>query len=291
MLSKEDKQFMELYSDSEYEKPSVTVDAVVFRLTDKKEDNYRKLPEKKLQVYLTKRAYSPYKDKYSIIGTFIDLKRELNESMKLCVNKKISLKENYYYEQLFTFGSPNRDPRNRVISVSYMVLTNQETFVENGEWFDVDLSSKVVKNEKTATGYILNKHYMLTLSNENNTIESEISVNITKNNLEEKKDIIIEKSDLAFDHSKIIFYSIERLKNKLEYTDIIFNLLPKEFTLTELKNSYEVILNQKLLDANFRRKTSNLVTPTQNYETGKGHRLSQLFVRNYLWNVDNTDID
>ena len=151
MLSKEDKQFMELYSDSEYEKPSVTVDAVVFRLTDKKEDNYRKLPEKKLQVYLTKRAYSPYKNKYSIIGTFIDLKSELNESMKLCVNKKIALKENYYYEQLFTFGSPNRDPRNRVISVSYMLLTNQETVVENGEWFDVDLTSEVVKNEKIAS--------------------------------------------------------------------------------------------------------------------------------------------
>ena len=72
----------------------------------------------------------------------------------------------------------------------------------------------------------------------------------------------------------------------MEYTDIIFNLLPTKFTLTELKNSYEVLLREKLLDANFRRKTSKLVVPTSDYETGKGHRTSQLFEHNNLWNFD-----
>ena len=61
-FSQEDKDFLALYSDSEYEKPSVTVDAVIFRLHTKQVDNYRKLPEKKLQVYLTKRNFSPYKN-------------------------------------------------------------------------------------------------------------------------------------------------------------------------------------------------------------------------------------
>ena len=50
MLSKEDIKFLELYSDSEYQKPSVTVDAVIFRLKTIPQDNYRKLPQKKLQV-------------------------------------------------------------------------------------------------------------------------------------------------------------------------------------------------------------------------------------------------
>ena len=49
-ISKEDKKFLELYSDSEYQKPSVTVDAVILRMVDKETGNYRKLPEKKLQV-------------------------------------------------------------------------------------------------------------------------------------------------------------------------------------------------------------------------------------------------
>ena len=148
MLSKEDKKFLELYSDSIYEKPSVTVDAVIFRLYDKPQQNYRKLPEKKLQVYLTKRQFSPYKGKYSIVGTFIDLNHELNESMQCCVEKKVGLKNNYYYEQLFTFGNKNRDPRNRVLSVSYMLLTNQDTVVSGGEWFDIDIK---VRREKGRT--------------------------------------------------------------------------------------------------------------------------------------------
>ena len=284
----DNKTFMELYSDSEYEKPSVTVDAVIFRLCDKISNNYRKLPEKKLQVYLTKRAYAPYQDVYSIVGTFIDLKLELSDSLKMCVLKKVNL-QNYYYEQLFTFGNPERDPRNRVLSVSYMLLTNQESVIENGEWFDIDISSEVVNNEQTSNGYKITKKYNLTLSNENKTLNNEICVDIDKNNLEQLKNVSIINTALAFDHAKIIFYALERLKNKLEYTDIIFNLLPKEFSLTELKNSYEVILGQKLLDANFRRKTSKLVAPTSNYITGKGHRSSQLFTHNHLW--DMIDID
>lgn len=51
-ISNEDKKFLELYSDSVYEKPSVTVDAVIFRLIDKDTGNYRKLPEKNFKYIL-----------------------------------------------------------------------------------------------------------------------------------------------------------------------------------------------------------------------------------------------
>ena len=255
MLSKEDEKFLELYSDSIYEKPSVTVDAVIFRLFDKPQQNYRKLPEKKLQVYLTKRKFSPYKDKYSIVGTFIDLNHELNESMQCCVEKKVGLKNNYYYEQLFTFGNKNRDPRNRVLSVSYMLLTNQDTVVSGGEWFDIDIKEDDQKVDQTQNGYVLNKNIQLTLSGQNIVLNNKIGIKIAKNGIDEHKNVEILQTDLAFDHARIILYALERLKNKLEYTDIIFNLLPKKFTLTELKNSYQVILREKLLDANFRRKT------------------------------------
>ena len=107
--------------------------------------------------------------------------------------------------------------------------------------------------------------------------------------MEETKSINIISSDIAFDHTKIIFQALERLKNKLEYTDIIFNLLPKEFTLTELKQCYEVILGEHLLDANFRRKTAKMVSPTNKLDTAKGHRTSQLFVHNPTWNINNLD--
>ena len=63
---------------------------------------------------------------------------------------------------------------------------------------------------------------------------------------------------LAFDHERIVAYALERLRNKINYTTIGFQLLPREFTLTELQRSYEVILGQRLDKRNFRRKMLQL---------------------------------
>jgi 8-oxo-dGTP diphosphatase len=59
---------------------------------------------------------------------------------------------------------------------------------------------------------------------------------------------------LAFDHERILEYAIERLRNKLEYTTVGFQLLPRRFTLTELQRVYEAILDRPLDKRNFRRK-------------------------------------
>ena len=286
--TKEDKSFLALYSDSIYEKPSVTVDAVIFRISEKKNENYRKLPEKKLQVFLTKRRYSPYKNKFAVIGTFIDLKHELSETMQLCVKNKVGL-DNYYFEQLFTFGEKTRDPRTRVLSVSYMLLTNKEEYLQNGEWFDVCLRKTTCKKMEEDNGYSYIQNYELILSGREEVLTNLIEVSITKKDLKENKVVKILKSPMAFDHSKIVFIALERLKNKLEYTDIIFNLLPQYFTLTELKKCYEIILNEKLLDANFRRKTSHMVCATDKFEEAKGHRISKLFIHNPNWRFSSLD--
>ena len=288
MLSKEDEKFLALYSDSEYEKPSVTVDSVIFRIKSIANDNYRKLPEKKLQVFLTKRQYSPFKDCYGIVGTFIDLKHELTETMKLCVKNKVNL-DNYYFEQLFTFGDKSRDPRTRVLSVSYLLLTSHNEQLENGDWFDVELNEVKSKLTSKENGYTISKTFSLKLSNENEKLENIIEITNAKQYLEEIKTLNIVKNSLAFDHISIIYYALERLKNKLEYTDIIFNLLPKEFTLTELKQCYELILNEHLLDANFRRKIAKMVVPINKFDNAKGHRTSQLFKHNPNWLNVNMD--
>lgn len=283
-ISEEDKKFLELYSDSEYEKPSVCIDAVVFRIVAKESQNYRKLPQKKLQVFLTKRQYSPYKDCFAVPGTFINLEHELSDTMKLCVKNKIGL-EHFYFEQLFTFGDKNRDPRTRVLSVSYMLLTNNAQDLANGEWFDIDITETKSSTTKTETGYKITKSVDIVLSNQNQRLENTIEIENTKDQLDETKIINASKNSLAFDHIKIIYFAKERLKNKLEYTDIIFNLLPKQFALTELKQCYEEILQENLLDANFRRKISKMVCPTQEFSSGKGHRSSQLFEHNPLWTI------
>ena len=63
---------------------------------------------------------------------------------------------------------------------------------------------------------------------------------------------------LAFDHQRIVDDALERLRNKINYTTVGFQLLPRQFTLTELQGSYEVILGQRLDKRNFRRKMLQL---------------------------------
>ena len=82
---------------------------------------------------------------------------------------------------------------------------------------------------------------------------------------------------LSFDNPLVIITGIERLKNKLDYTDIVFNMMPEYFTLGELQKVYEVILGKKLLDPAFRRVIKDKVIETDKYKTGEGHRPSKLF--------------
>lgn len=66
----------------------------------------------------------------------------------------------------------------------------------------------------------------------------------------------------------------------MEYSDIALNLMPKLFTLTELQQVYEVILDKELLKASFRRKAAHLVEETDQYTEHAGHRPSRLYRRN-----------
>ena len=68
-----------------------------------------------------------------------------------------------------------------------------------------------------------------------------------------------------------------RIRNKVNYTDIVFNMMPEYFTLGELQQVYEVILNKKLLDPAFRRIIADKVVKTKKMRTGGGHRPSYLF--------------
>lgn len=83
---------------------------------------------------------------------------------------------------------------------------------------------------------------------------------------------------LSFDHAEIVDYALIRLKNKLEYTTVGFQLLPEKFTLTELQKVYEVILNKKLDKRNFRRKIEllKILTPLKETKKEKVQRPARL---------------
>ncbi|MEK6969321.1 MAG: NUDIX domain-containing protein [Nanoarchaeota archaeon] len=82
-------------------------------------------------------------------------------------------------------------------------------------------------------------------------------VDSTKVNFQENKfhwHSVYNLPELAFDHQKIIDYAISRLRKKVVESDFAFQLMPDEFTLTELQKAYEIILNEKLDKRNFRKK-------------------------------------
>ncbi len=77
---------------------------------------------------------------------------------------------------------------------------------------------------------------------------------------------------LAFDHAEIVAYAVRRLRYKLEYTAVGFELLPEEFTLSELQRVYEIVLGERLDKRNFRRRIlqAGIIEPTRHFRTGEG---------------------
>jgi 8-oxo-dGTP diphosphatase len=77
---------------------------------------------------------------------------------------------------------------------------------------------------------------------------------------------------LAFDHGDILAYALKRLRYKLEYSAVGFELLPETFTLSELQATYELVLDEELDKRNFRRKVLNadVIEETGEYQTGEG---------------------
>jgi 8-oxo-dGTP diphosphatase len=78
--------------------------------------------------------------------------------------------------------------------------------------------------------------------------------------------------ELAFDHSEIIAYALNRLRYKLEYTAVGFELVPEKFTLSELQITYEIVLGEKLDKRNFRRRIleAHVIEETPDMRAGEG---------------------
>ncbi|AEV67666.1 NUDIX hydrolase [Acetivibrio clariflavus] len=285
-----EEEFLKNYDAGKYERPSVTVDMLIFTVTNEERKSYRKLPEKALKLLMIKRGDHPYIGQWALPGGFVNINESLEEAARRELKEETNI-DNIYMEQLYTWGDVGRDPRTRVISTSYMSLVDSETLnikanddADDAKWFTV--SCKLYQEQKTVTqgGYILQRLFELKLSNEEDNLSAIVKVVKTvENRITTVEREIVESHGIAFDHAKIIQYGIERLRNKIEYTDIAFNLMPELFTLTELQQVYEIILDTELLKANFRRKISGMVIETNEYTKDSGHRPSKLFRFNPNW--------
>lgn len=175
----------------------VSVDAVVFGYD----------PDEGVSVLLIRRKYEPYRKYWALPGGLVldqeslevAVRRELKEEAGVDVS---------YLEQLYTFGKPDRDPRNRVVSIAYYGLVRPadhqllaDTDAEDVAWFNIDKLPR-----------------------------------------------------LAFDHKQIIETAIKRLRGKLAYEPVGFELLDKKFPFSDLEKLYQVLLNDELDRRNFKKK-------------------------------------
>ncbi len=212
---------MKDYDVTKYERPSVTVDVLLFTLD-----------EEGLKILLIKRKNEPFKNSWALPGGFVRMDESLDEAAKRELQEESGVK-NVYLEQLYTFGDPNRDPRTRVITVTYLALATKT------DW---------------------------NLKPSHDTSEAKFFS-------------VREMPQLAFDHPTIVRYGLERLRNKLGYTNIVFGLLPDAFSLTDLQKVYETILNAKLDKRNFRKKilATGLLISTGEKTNGKAHRPAMFY--------------
>jgi len=116
-----------------YERPSVTVDCVVFGLD-----------EKELRIMLIKRAAEPFMNKWALPGGFIHMDENLEYAAKRELKEETGI-DKVFLEQLYTFGDVNRDPRGRVVTVAYYALVNlsehkitASTDAAKAAWFSID---------------------------------------------------------------------------------------------------------------------------------------------------------
>ena len=164
-----------------------------------------------LQVLLVKRRSEPFQGSWSLPGGIVSQSESVDEAALRELQAETGISR-VYLEQLYTFGDLDRDPRGRVITVSYYAVV---------DWGRAPETVRVTPAEATwfPAGRL---------------------------------------PSLAFDHKKIIAAAIERLRSKVNYTTVAFQLLPKAFALSELQRAYEVILGKPLDKRNFRKKMLQL---------------------------------
>ncbi|QTD42123.1 NUDIX domain-containing protein [Sporosarcina sp. Te-1] len=290
-------EFIEQYQKTEkdkYEKPSITTDMAIFTVATEKVTDKRKKAEKELQLLLIRRGGHPYKGDWALAGGFMGIDEDLDTAVQRELKEETGV-DGVYAEQLYTWSAVDRDPRMRIVSVSYLALVDQEKLpplqagddADEVRWFTV--KDQVVEFHDELIGECMRRTEKIKLELiSGNTTVSAIVEKVTET---EKANTttsmtIIERQGIAFDHAEIILYSLERLRGKVNYTNIAFNLVGDEFTLPDLQQVYEVILGRELNKVQFRRHVEGMVVDTEKEIKTGAFRPSKLYKYNVSWVYD-----
>lgn len=290
-LSEEEQKYLKQYDITKYERPSVTTDMAIFSIMEEGErDNFRKLPQKALKLLLIKRATYPYKDSWALPGGFCRPDEDVHDTAKRKLFEETNVKD-AYLSLAGVFGDVGRDPRGWVVSNTFLALVDGEKCdlspgadVREAKWFSVSLKELGTDKEVLEDAVRMETEYELSLVCEEADIRLCVKVKEHKQFAgyhEKVRYEVLESKNVAFDHAKLILYSLLHLRKSVENDfKTGFDLMPETFTLTQLQNAFELILDTKLLAANFRRKVNDYVMETEQIIEGAGHRPAKLFKRN-----------
>lgn len=274
---REEQEFLKKYDITEYPQPSVTADISIFSVFQENKENYRKLTEKKLKILLIRRGTPPYKWKYALPGGFVR-KNETIEQAAFRELKEETHVECDFLKPVKMVSDIGRDPRGWIMTCLFTALVDEKKLLEvkgdddadSAEWFEISFT----KN-KEEQNFI---EWTLLLKNGETVLSAVLKETKDARFQNEFPDLqIVENHGLAFDHAALISYSILNLRRLITNTNIVFELLPDKFTLTELQNVHEMILDKKLLAPAFRRKIADTVEETEEFEDRAGHRPSKLY--------------
>lgn len=280
--SEEERAFLERYNINDYDRPSLAADIVTFAMMqDGRQDNIRKLVNRELKVLLIKRAAFPYKNSWAIPGGFVRKGETVEEAAKRELFEETGVKDSYL-RLAGVYSDTERDPRGWIISNSFISIVDAmecslraDTDAWEAAWFNVLMNSEVVESEKETVTY----RHTLRLTNEEIVLEATVLQKRKAKGHKSSSVYVIEANNgLAFDHAKIIVSSMvelrEIMRNDLR---LAFDFLPDTFTLAQMQNTVEKVLDTELLTANFRRKVAAYVEETGEVVEGEGHRPAQLF--------------
>jgi ADP-ribose pyrophosphatase YjhB (NUDIX family) len=217
-----EKEFLLQYRPGDYECPSVTVDMLIFAVAE----------EMETEILLIKRKNHPCMGQWAIPGGFVNMDESLEAAAARELEEETGLK-GICLEQLYSWGDVKRDPRTRVISVSYIAAVPRDQLVPKAgddaaeaRWFQVK-KQKLSELENGAT-------YALTIENEEEHIFMSYRVTETyeRQGLMWRKETetellpaidVLDQEKLAFDHAEILNAAMDRLEElEKEYREQIF---------------------------------------------------------------------
>lgn len=203
----------------------------------------------RLVTFLARRKDHPHRGRWALPGGFVNVRESLNAAASRVLAEKTGVRPTHV-EQLFTFGAVDRDPRTRVISVAYYALVDvaRLTAAAIARADDVCVADVVVPWAEQTGGPI-----------------------------EVERDGAPLR--LAFDHAEQLGTAVQRMREKLGHAPIGHQLLAEPFTLRDLQDVHEAVLDRAVNKDSFRRKVlaSGDLVATGDKQNDVDHRPAELY--------------